>query len=70
MKTDLKNLRVAVIPTETDNNINQNSLIDEILNCKELQLYELKDYFRAQNNDETDLLHWSFLIDIKKKKKI
>lgn len=63
----MKNLRVAVIPTETGNNINQNSTVEEILNCDELQLYPLTDYFQAQNDEDIDLLHWSFLIDIEKK---
>jgi hypothetical protein len=60
----MKNLRVAVIPTETGNGINQSSTVEEILDCPELQLYPLTDYFQAQNDEELDLLHWSFLIDI------
>lgn len=68
MNPDLKNLRVAVIPTETGNGINQSSTVEEILNCDELQLYPLTNYFKAQNDEEIDLLHWSFLIDIEKKK--
>jgi len=63
----MKNLRVAVIPTETGNGIDQNSTVDKILNCDELQLYPLTDYFQAQNDEEIDLLHWSFLIDIEEK---
>ncbi|MFO7968815.1 MAG: hypothetical protein R6U15_01740 [Candidatus Izemoplasmatales bacterium] len=63
----MKNLRVAVIPTETGNGINQSSTVEEILNCDEVRLYPLTDYFKAQNDEEIDLLHWSFLIDIEKK---
>ncbi len=66
MNPDLKNLRVAVIPTESDNGIDQSSSVKEILECPELQLYALTDYFKAQNDEELDLLHWSFLIDIEK----
>ena len=60
----MKNLRVAVIPTETGNGIDQSSTVEQILNCPELQLYPVTDYFKAQNDEEIDLLHWSFLIDI------
>lgn len=60
----MKNLRVAVIPTETGNGIDQDSTVEQILDCKELQLYPVTDYFQAQNDEEIDLLHWSFLIDI------
>jgi hypothetical protein len=63
----MKNLRVAVVPTETQNGIDKNSTVEQILNCKETTLYPLTDYFQAQNNEEIDLLHWSFLIDIEKK---
>ena len=62
----MKNLRIAVVPTETGNGIDQNSTVQEILNCEETVLYSLTDYFQAQNNEEIDLLHWSFLIDIEK----
>lgn len=64
---DIKNLRVAVVPTETGNGITQSSTVEEILNCDETQLYALTDYFKAQNDEELDLLHWSFLIDIETK---
>jgi len=64
---DIKNLRVAVVPTETGNGINQSSSVEEILACEETQLYPLTDYFKAQNDEEIDLLHWSFLIDIENK---
>jgi hypothetical protein len=64
MNTDLKDLRVAVVPTETGNGINQDSSVEEILACEETDLISLTDYFKAQN-DEMLGLHWSFLIDIK-----
>ena len=64
----MKNLRVAVVPTETGNGIDQSSSVDEILNCDETRLYPVTDYFKAQNDEEIDLLHWSFLIDIETKK--
>jgi hypothetical protein len=63
----IKNLRVAVVPTETGNNIDQSSTVEEILACNETVLYPLADYFKSQNDEEIDLLHWSFLIDIKNK---
>ena len=61
----LKNLRVAVVPTETGNGIAQDSTVQEILDCEETKLYSVTDYFQAQNDEEHDLLHWSFLINIK-----
>lgn len=65
MKTKLEDLRVAVIPTEADHEVTLDSTVDEILNCKYLVLYELIDYFVAQNNSDFDLWNWTFLIDIK-----
>lgn len=61
----MKNLRVAVIPTETGNGIDQNSSVEDILNCKEVEIYPITDYFKAQNDEELPV-HWSFLIDIEK----
>jgi hypothetical protein len=61
---DTKNLRVAVVPTETNNGIDQSSTVEEILDCDETLLYPVADYFQAQNDQDIDLLHWSFLIDI------
>lgn len=61
----MKNLRVAVIPTETGNNIDQSSSVEEILACNETELYPITDYFKAQNDEELPI-HWSFLIDIEK----
>jgi hypothetical protein len=63
----MKNLRVAVVPTETGNGIDQRSSVEEILACKETQLFTVPDYFQVQNDEAIDLLHWSFLIDIEKK---
>jgi hypothetical protein len=60
---DIKNLRVAVVPTETGNSIDQSSSVAKILACKETVLYPITDYFQAQNDQEIDLLHWSFLLD-------
>ena len=65
MNADLKDLRVAVVPTETGNGIDQSSSVEQILDCEETQLYPLTDYFKAQNDEDIDLLHWSFLIDIR-----
>lgn len=61
-----KDLRVAVVPTETGNGIDQSSTVEEILECKETQLYAITDYFQAQNDEELGL-HWSFLINIETK---
>lgn len=61
---ELHNLRVAVVPTETGNGIDQSSSVEEILACEETLLLSVTDYFKAQNDEELPLLHWSFLIDI------
>ena len=66
MNPDLKDLRVAVVPTETDNGINQQSTYEEIVACEETTYYSVPDYFKAQNDEELGL-HWSFLLDYDKK---
>ena len=66
MNPILKNLRVAVIPTETGTGIDQSSDVEEILACEDVELYPVTDYFKAQNDEELPV-HWSFLIDIEKK---
>jgi hypothetical protein len=67
MNADLKDLRVAVVPTETgNNNISQSSTYEEIVECEETTFYSVADYFKAQN-DEILPIHWSFLLDINKK---
>ena len=63
---DLKNLRVAVVPTETGNGIDQSSTYEEIVACEETKYYSVPDYFKAQNDEELGL-HWSFLLDYEKK---
>lgn len=70
MNPDLKDLRVAVVPTETDSGINQNSTVEEILACEETMIYSVTDYFKAQNDEELPLLHWSFLINYETKEDI
>jgi hypothetical protein len=59
----MKDLVVAVVPTETGNGIDQRSSVEDILNCEETVLYALTDYFKAQNDEDLPLLHWSFLIN-------
>jgi succinate dehydrogenase flavin-adding protein (antitoxin of CptAB toxin-antitoxin module) len=59
----IENLRVAVVPTEADNNIDQSSSVEEILACPDTTLYPITDYFKAQNDEEFPI-HWSFLIDM------
>jgi len=67
MNPDLKDLRVAVVPSETGNNINQQSTYEEIVACEETTYYSVPDYFKAQNDEELPLMHWSFLLDYNKK---
>lgn len=66
MNPDLKDLRVAVVPTETGNGIDQSSTYEEIVECEETTYYSVPDYFKAQNDEELGL-HWSFLLDYNKK---
>lgn len=67
MNPNLKDLRVAVVPTETDNGIDQSSTYEEIVACEETTYYSVPDYFKAQNDEELPLMHWSFLLDYEKK---
>ena len=67
MNPDLKDLRVAVVPTETGNGIDQRSTYEEIVACEETTYYSVPDYFQAQNNEDLPLIHWSFLLDYNKK---
>ena len=67
---ELKNLRVAGVPTDTGNDIYQNSSVEEIHACEESILYPVTDYFKAQNDEELPSLHWSFLIDIEAKEDV
>lgn len=62
----IEDLRVAVVPTETNNFIDQNSSVEQILACSETILYPFTDYFKAQNDEELPI-HWSFIIDMSKK---
>jgi len=62
----MKNLRIAVVPTETGNDIDQDSTVEEILECKETTLWEIAEYCQAQNDEELPLYYWTFLIDIDK----
>jgi len=63
MIMNIDNLKIVVIPTETENNINQYSSVEEILSCEESIIYSISEYLIAQNNDILPI-HFSFLIDI------
>ncbi|MDZ7785970.1 MAG: hypothetical protein U5L95_02505 [Candidatus Saccharibacteria bacterium] len=67
MNPDLRDLRVAVVPTETGNGIDQSSTYEEIVECEETTYYSVPDYFKAQNDEELPAMHWSFLLDYEKK---
>jgi len=67
MNPNLKDLRVAVVPTETGNGIDQQSTYEEIVACEETTYYSVPDYFKAQNDEELPVMHWSFLLDYNKK---
>ena len=61
---NIDNLKIVVIPTETDNYITQYSSVEVILSCEEKIIYSISEYLIAQNND-TLPIHFSFLIDMK-----
>jgi len=67
MNPDLKNLKVAVVSSETGNGIDQSSTYNEIIACEETIYFSVPDYFKAQNDEELPLMHWSFLLDDNKK---
>lgn len=60
---ELHLLRVAVVPSETGNGIDQQSTVEEIKQCPETVWYSVADYFQAQNDEDLPLMHWSFLIN-------
>ena len=64
MIMNIDNLKIVVIPTETDNYITQYSSVEVILSCEEKIIYSISEYLIAQNND-TLPIHFSFLIDMK-----
>ena len=68
MNPDLKDLRVAVVPSETDNGIDQSSSYEEIVACEETTYFSVADYFKAQNDEILPTTHWSFLLDYNEKK--
>jgi len=63
----MKNLRVAMIPIDSSNGIDQRSEYSEIMKVvatrSDCQLIPLTDYFQMQNDEELPT-HWSFLLDI------
>lgn len=60
----MKNLRIAVIPADRTNDIDQSSDVDMILGAPGILLYPLTDFFQAQNDDMLPESYWTFLIDI------
>lgn len=62
-------LQILVVPTETQDEINQNSSIDEILAHPDTIKYDLGRYFEDQNNDDLGL-HWSILVDMDTKQNL
>lgn len=59
-------INVIVIPTETQDEINQDSTYDEVINYlinnDDAIEYDLGRYFQDQNDDNLGL-HWAFLVD-------
>jgi len=66
----LKDLRVAVVPSETGNGIDQSSTIEEVLACEETIVLSLTDYFQAQNDEDLPIMCWTFLFDISTKENL
>ena len=64
---ELKDLRVAMIPINSANGIDQNSDYNDIMKViatrSDCQAIPLTDYFQMQNDDELPE-HWSFLLDV------
>ena len=66
MNPNFKDLKVAVVPPET-NGINQSSTYEEIVACKKTIYLSVSDYFKTRNNEKLPALHWAFLLDYNKK---
>lgn len=62
-QTKMDNLKVAVIPTETDNELTPNDPIEKILAHKEVVVYSLELYFHKQNEMELPM-HYSVLFNM------
>lgn len=62
-QTKMDNLKVAVIPTETDNELTPNDPIEKILAHKEVVVYSLELYFHKQNEMELPI-HYSVLFNM------
>ena len=58
----LAGFRIAVVPAETDNEIDQNSTAQEIVDCPSVRMVALTDYFQDQNDEVLPESHWSFLL--------
>ena len=69
-KFHVDDLRVLTIPSEEGYDINEQSTIDEVLASPGLTSWRLGEYFSANNGERLDLLHWSFLINIKTKENL
>ena len=65
----MENLRVIVIPSETENEITPSSSYESIMNCDEKEIYKLPNFFDELNRYEVNL-SWCFLVDIEKKIKL
>jgi hypothetical protein len=65
--TQITDLQIICIPTETQDEINSDSTYQELLefmteNPDDFVTYDLGRYFQDQNSDDLGL-HWSFLVD-------
>ena len=67
---ELKDLRVAMIPVNTANGIDQssdyNAIFKAIATRSDCKMIPLTDYFQMQNDEELPE-HWSFLLDVENK---
>jgi len=66
----MKDLRVAVIPVDSSNGIDQSSDFNAIFKAcatrGDCYMIPLTDYFQKQNDEELPP-HWSFLLDVEKR---
>lgn len=60
-----QNIKVLIVPTETGNNIDQNSTVKEILQCEETLIYDnVGRVFQDLNDENLSDRYWFFLVDV------
>ncbi len=63
----MSNFKIITVPTEMseNNNIDQSSTVEEILNCDEHEIWDVGNLCQALNDEDLETTnYWLFLIDM------